>query len=96
MSQGTYLVCEATKQAVHVSEVGGAGFSGPDYPVLVGAFCQAHIGRELTVKGESWHIDEYTEWTVSNVERQFSEIAGSELQYLLRKISESLRALGLN
>lgn len=90
MSQGTYLVCETTKQVVHVSEFGGAGLSGPDYPILVGAFCQAHFGQQLAVIGENWSIGDYTEWTLENVEQQFMEIAPTN-QSMIPSIREACR-----
>ena len=54
MSRSLYLVCHATRQIVHVAESGGGGdlFRGANYSVLVGAFCEAHYGKELVTMGE--------------------------------------------
>lgn len=95
MSHGIYLVCDKTKQAVHVSEVGGFGFRGPDYWTVAGAFCRAHFGEQLTVTGEDWNIDDYTEWTVENVDTQFMQIAPPTDWDLVPKILDNLRELGL-
>jgi hypothetical protein len=95
MSHGIYLVCAKTKQAVHVSEVGGFGFRGPDYWTVAGAFCRAHFGEQLTIIGEDWHRGDYTEWTVENVDTQFLLIAPPEDWDLVPKIIDSLRELEL-
>lgn len=95
MSHGIYLVCDKTKQAVHVSEVGGFGFRGPDYWTVAGAFCQAHFGEQLTIIGEEWNGDDYTEWTVENVDTQFMLIAPPHDWDLVPKILDNLRELKL-
>jgi hypothetical protein len=95
MSHGIYLVCDKTKQAVHVSEVGGFGFRGPDYWTLAGAFCRAHFGEQLKVIGEDWNSDDYTEWTVENVDTQFISIAPPHSWDLVPKILDNLRELVL-
>lgn len=82
MSQSIYLVCEDTKQVVHVSESSSSWFRGADSSFVVGAFCEAHFGQSLSVIDERWHIDEYTEWTVANVEKQFALIAPEKKSYL--------------
>lgn len=96
MSHGIYLVCDGTKQAVHVSEVGGFGFRGPDYWTVAGAFCRAHAGEQLTIIGEDAMGDrDYTEWTVENVDTQFLAIAPASSWHLAPKIIECLRELDL-
>ena len=82
MSQGIYLLCETTGQAVHVSEASSSWFRGADSSLVVGAFCEAHFGQQLTVIGEDWTFDQYTEWTPKNVEQQFALIAPGKHAYL--------------
>lgn len=82
MSQSIYLVCEDTKQVVHVSESSSGWFRGADSSLVVGASCEAHFDQQLSVTDERWHIDEYTEWTVANVEQQFALIAPEKKKYL--------------
>lgn len=82
MSQSIYLVCEDTKQVVHVSESSSSWFRGADSSLVVGAFCEAHFGQQLSVIDAEWHIDEYTEWTIANVEQQFALIAPEKKTYL--------------
>jgi hypothetical protein len=96
MTYGIYLVCDKTKQAVHVSEVGGLGFRGPDYWTVAGAFCRAHFGEQLTIISENRHSGDYTKWTVENVDTQFLLIAPPPKDWdLVPKIIDSLRELEL-
>jgi hypothetical protein len=94
MSQGVYLVCEATKQLVHVSEESARHFTGPETPFVVAAFCHAHSEQNLSVIGNWWHSEDYTEWTVKNVESQFVKFGGANKQGYLECIRNVLRELG--
>lgn len=82
MSQSIYLVYEDTKQVVDVSESSSGWFRGADSSLVVGAFCEAHFGQQLSVIHSEWYIDDYTEWTVVNVEQQFALIAPEKKIYL--------------
>jgi hypothetical protein len=75
-------VRENTKQVVHVNESSSSWFRGAGSPLVVGAFCEAHFGQQLSVIAEKWHIDQYTEWTVENVEQQFALISPEKKSYL--------------
>lgn len=76
-------MCEATGQAVHVSEHSSSWLRGANSPLVVGAYCEAHFGQQLRVIGDNWSVDQYTEWTIKNVEQQFILIAPDKPDYLV-------------
>ncbi len=94
MSQGIYLYCEATQQIVHVSESGGGGIRGADSPLAVGAFCQAHWGKALSIKSE-WYTDEYAEWTDANVAQLYAAMEPAD-DLMLKKIKEAVEEKQVN
>lgn len=105
MSRSLYLVCHATRQIVHVAESGGGGhlFRGANYSVLVGAFCEAHYGKELVTMGEQGvddaggarkhgEFNPYDEWEPHNFEALLRVVmdTGNRTDDFVRAIQESL------
>lgn len=90
MSHSVTLYCLETKQAVHVAEQSSSWFRGPDYPVVVGAFCHAHAGKELeSALGFSERDDamEYEVWTPENVQAAYAFITGDSLEHLAERLA---------
>lgn len=82
MSTSVTLYCAKTKQAVHVAERSSSWFRGPDYPVVVGAFCLAHAGMGLESTQDFGGMDnamEYQVWTPGNVRDAYAALAGAPL-----------------
>ncbi|WMD24011.1 hypothetical protein RAS12_30735 (plasmid) [Achromobacter seleniivolatilans] len=86
MSHSITLYCVETKQAVHAAEQSSSWFRGPDYAVVLGAFCLAHVGRELKT---TYDLDsvvdnslDYDVWTAENAVERYAAIEGEELEHL--------------
>lgn len=108
MSSPLYLVCHTTRQVVHVAESGGGGgwFRGADSSVLVGAFCEAHGGKELVVMGaegvdraggfhnrqNGGEFDPYDEWEPHTFEALLRKAMGhgESTDNLVRSIQKTL------
>lgn len=92
MSYGIHLVCHETKQAVHVAEVSSSWFRGADYSAIVGAFCQAHLSREVVPTldfGNSEEFSDYTLWTPENVADQFRAFAANAEAHVAQVLARS-------
>ena len=108
MSSALYLVCHATRQIVHVAESGGGDrwLRGADFSVLVGAFCEAHQGKELVTMGEQGvddaggylevskggEFNPYDEWQPDTFEALLRAVMGKgdRTDDLVRAIQKSL------
>lgn len=89
MSQSVTLYCPETKQAVHVAEQSSSWFRGPDYAVVVGAFCLAHAGKALESSqafNEMSNVMDYELWTPKNVEEAFTTLTGANLEHLAKRL----------
>lgn len=85
MSHSVTLYCLETKQAVHVAEQSSSWFRGPDYAVVVGAFCLAHAEKALQSTLAFHEMDDtmdYELWTPENVEEAFTALTGASLKHL--------------
>lgn len=102
------MVCHTTRQIVHVAESGGGGgwFRGADCSALVGAFCEAHYGKELVAMGaqgvddaggyldakNGGEFNPYTEWTPDTFEALMRAMMGNgdSTESLVQAIQKSL------
>ncbi len=90
MSHSLTLYCAETKQAVHVAERSSSWFRAADYPVVVGAFCLAHAGKELqSTMGFSEFDDvmEYEVWTPMNAQAAYTSLMGEPLKHLPERLT---------
>jgi hypothetical protein len=95
MSQGTYLVCHATGQEVHVSEHVGSSVRGADDDLVLAAFCEAHAFKhQLVVLGEERSDEaqnDYVAWTKENVAEQYRLIVGEHAQWRLQAFMKAFK-----
>lgn len=94
MSHSVTLYCPETKQAVHVAEKSSSWFRGPDYAVVVGAFCLAHAGKSLESSlafNETDDTMDYELWTPENVEEAFASLTGANLEHLAERLVRPYR-----
>jgi hypothetical protein len=90
MSESEILYCAETKQAVHVAERFSSGFRGPDYAVVVGAFCLVHSDKELQSALGFDELDnalEYEVWTPENVQAASSLLTDQPIAKLAERLT---------
>ena len=90
MSHSTTLYCPETKQAVHVAEQSSSWFRGPDYAVIVGAFCLAHVGRDLESTQAFSEMDDFSDyvvWTADNAQAAYTALVGGPLAHLSDRLT---------
>ena len=91
MSTSYYLVCNTTRQCVHVCERGSFSVRGPNSSSVVGLFCLTH-GDEVVVLAPDealmldfgpderrkidTHWSELTEWTIENASEKYHLLTG--------------------
>jgi hypothetical protein len=80
MSISFILVCDETKQTIHVAESSGDWFRGSDVSGdLVGLFCRAHDLKSLRVTNsvvDEPDLYDYDRWEASNAFDLYQKVTG--------------------
>lgn len=72
-------------QLVHVAEHSSSWFRGANSSAVVGAFCLAHVGKELcstlVQPGEFDNCMDWLEWTPENCQANYTALMGQPLDH---------------